>query len=82
VFRGAALALTFVLCASALADPTGKNVVIPKRQQHQTVSPRKVIYYVHSSASAIPIPITRLQGFTTTIHPMQIIGRRPKLPVD
>jgi hypothetical protein len=76
VFRGAVVALTLALCAAALADPTGKNVVTPKKQQ--IVQTRKVIYYVHTSASAIPVPIERVLGFTTTTIPMQIIGRLPE----
>jgi hypothetical protein len=79
VFRGAVVALTLALCASALADPTGKNVVTPKKQQQQQiVQTRKVIYYVHTSASAIPVPIERVLGFTTTTIPMEIIGRLPE----
>ena len=64
--------LSLALCASAIADPSGKNVVIPAK--YQPVQKQKVTYYVRSTASAIPQRIERLGGIPTTTVPMEVIG--------
>jgi hypothetical protein len=64
--------LSLALCAAAVADPSGKNVVVPPN--YQAVQKPKIIYYVKTSASAIPQPIERLGGIPTTTTPMQVIG--------
>lgn len=65
------VAFTFALCLSVSAAPEGKNVV--ERTTDRPVA-KTVIYYVKSSASAIPQPIDRLGGIPTTTVPMQVIG--------
>jgi hypothetical protein len=64
--------LSLALCASAMADPSDKNVVIPAK--YQPVQKQKVLYYVKTTASAIPQPIERLGGIPTTTIPMVVIG--------
>jgi hypothetical protein len=66
---GAALSLAF--CASAFAG-ADENVVMRKYQAVQ--QPKKVVYLVRTTASAIPQPIDRLGGIPTTTVPMQVIG--------
>jgi hypothetical protein len=65
--------LSLVLCATAFAGPDGKNVVT--QQQYQEVQkPKRVIYYVRTTASAIPMPLQYFGGIPTTASPMQVIG--------
>jgi hypothetical protein len=66
---GAALSLAF--CVSAFAGG-GENVVMQKYQAVQ--HPKKVVYLVRSTASAIPQPIDRLGGIPTTTAPLQVLG--------
>jgi hypothetical protein len=67
------MVLSLALCASAFADSDGKNVVT--QRQYQTFQkPTRVVYYVKSSASAIPTPIERLGGIPTTTTPMLVVG--------
>ncbi len=66
--------LSLALCASASADPNDKNVVTERHYQAQVQKPRRIVYYVKSSASAIPIPIERLGGIPTTTIPMFVVG--------
>jgi len=70
--------LSLALCASAIADPSDKNVVTPARYRpalnYQPVQAQKVTYYVRSTASAIPQRIERLGGIPTTVVPMEVIG--------
>jgi hypothetical protein len=66
--------LSLALCASAFADADGKNVVTPRKYQAAIRQAPKVLYYVKTSASAIPQPIERLGGIPTTTVPMQVIG--------
>jgi len=66
-------ALSFALCAAAFADSDSKTVVT-QRQYQQVQKQKKVVYYVKSSASAIPTPIERLGGIPTTTIPMLVIG--------
>jgi hypothetical protein len=60
------------LCGAAVADPSGKNVVVPPN--YQAAQKLKVIYFVKTTASGIPQPIERLCGIPTTTVPMQVIG--------
>ena len=74
---GTASALVALMfCASASAESADKNVVTRKAQP--AAQPKRVVkYYVHSSASAIPLPIEQLAGpFPSTAHAMQVIGRQ------
>lgn len=65
--------MSLALCASAVADLEDKDVVAPPR--YQTVQkPKVTVYYVKTSASAIPQPIERLGGIPTTTTPMLVIG--------
>jgi hypothetical protein len=67
------MVLSLALGASAFADSDGKAVVTQRK--YQTVQqPRRIVYYVRSSASAIPIPMVRLGGIPTTTIPMIVIG--------
>ena len=66
--------LSLALCTTASADPNDKNVVTQRQYQEVTQKPKKVMYYVKSTASAIPIPIEELGGIPTTTHPMLVIG--------
>ena len=68
---GTVLSLAF--SASAFANSDGKSVV-RERQYEPVQSPKKVVYYVKSSASAIPTPLERLGGITTTTIPMMVVG--------
>jgi hypothetical protein len=66
-----------VLFTTAFAGPNMFRVV--PSAQPQTVQQKKVVYYVMSSASAIPKPIAYFTeaGVPTTISPLIIIGRGP-----
>jgi hypothetical protein len=67
-----------MLCASAVAGPTiDRSSTIGRPHTAQDMpAQKKVIYYVMSSASAIPKPITFIiGGVLTTAVPIQIIGR-------
>lgn len=67
------MVLTLAFCASAFAESDGKNVVT--QQQYQTFQkPRRIVYYVKSSASAIPTLMERLGGIPTTTTPMLVVG--------
>jgi hypothetical protein len=68
-----ATVLSIVLCGTAFADSDAKNVVTP-RQYQEVQKPRRIVYYVKTSASAIPMPLDRLGGIPTTTSPMQVIG--------
>ncbi len=66
------------LCASAVAGPVMYREATPyqDRSVKQKATQKKVVYYVMSSASAIPRPITYIiGGILTTPTPIQIIGR-------
>jgi uncharacterized protein YndB with AHSA1/START domain len=71
LFAGSGLSL--VLGATAFAGPDGKNVVTP-RQYQEVQKPKRIVYYVRSTASAIPLPLEQLGGIPTTTVPMQVIG--------
>ncbi len=67
--------MVLAFCTPVSAEPEGKEVVNRAHQATDvTVPQRKVIYLVHSAASAIPIPVTRLDGIPTTTSPIIIIG--------
>lgn len=71
-------ALGAMLCASAVAGPTIDRTSKPARPHtaQDMQSQKKVTYYVMSSASAIPKPISFvIGGLLTTSTPIQIIGR-------
>jgi hypothetical protein len=67
------MVLSVALCASAFGSPDGKTVVT-HRPYHVVQEPTRVVYYVKSTASAIPIRIERLGGIPTTTIPMIVIG--------
>ena len=64
--------LSLALCATAFADSDYKNVA--QREDQVVQKPRRVIYYVKTTASAVPQPIERLGGIPTTTIPMLVIG--------
>ena len=67
-----------MLCASAFAGPTIDRAPTTARphQAQNMPAQKKVVYYVMSSASAIPTPISYIiGGVITTATPIQIIGR-------
>jgi hypothetical protein len=66
--------LSLALCASVSANSDGKSVVTQRQYQAAVEKPKRVVYYVKSSASAIPIPIERLGGIPTTTTPMYVVG--------
>lgn len=66
--------LSLALCATASADPNDKNVVTERQYQAVTQQPKRVVYYVKSTASAIPIPIEQLGGIPTTTHALYVVG--------
>jgi hypothetical protein len=68
------MVLSLAFCASAFADSDGKNVVTQQRQYRTVQKPTRVVYYVKSSASAIPTPLDRLGGIPTTTTPMLVVG--------
>ncbi|HEU0209980.1 MAG TPA: hypothetical protein VFQ78_13505 [Candidatus Udaeobacter sp.] len=65
--------LSMALCVTAFADSDHKNVVT-QREDQVVQKPRRVIYYVKTTASAVPQPIERLGGIPTTTIPMLVIG--------
>lgn len=78
LLRTSSVVLGLALCASAWANPGDKNVVASRTKAAESAPPAKrVQYYMHSSASAIPVPIEQLEGaFPTTTRPLVVIGRR------
>ena len=68
--------LGLALCASAFAGPSDSREFTIARQRtvQQRPAQKKVIYYVQSSCSAIPIPLEWVSGIPTTATPMIIIG--------
>lgn len=71
-------ALGAMMCASAVAGPTLDRSATSGRPHMAQDMPaqKKVVYYVMSSASAIPRPISYvIGGLLTTPTPIQIIGR-------
>lgn len=64
--------LSLALCVTAFADSDYKNVA--QREDQVIQKPKRVIYYVKTSASAVPQPIERLGGIPTTTIPMLVIG--------
>ena|SRR2546423_893651 len=72
------LTLGSALCASAVAGPSSTRDLTTNREQttQQKPAPKKVEYYILSSASAIPKPLAWINAtFPTTAIPIQIIGR-------
>jgi hypothetical protein len=65
--------LSLALGASAFAESDAKSVVT-QRQYQLVQKSKKTVYYVKSSASAIPTPIERLGGIPTTTTPMLVVG--------
>lgn len=66
------------LCGSAIAGPAIYREATPYQDRSVTQKPtqKRVVYYVLSSASAIPRPISYIiGGVLTTPTPIQIIGR-------
>ena len=82
LLRTSSVVLGLALCASAWANSSEKNVVSDKAKADAAPPARvkKVQYYVHSTASAIPIPIEQLNGAVpTTTRPLLIVGRRQEI---
>jgi hypothetical protein len=76
------LALGAMLCAPAFAGPSTSREVTnaPMPTAVQKPTQKKIVYYVMSSASAIPKPISwYIGGVMTTAGPIQIIGREEKI---
>lgn len=71
--------LALALCATAGAEPDGKNVVT-RAKPATVVTPKKKRILVYSIASAIPIPIEQLGGIPSTMIPMVVVGdpRKPR----
>jgi len=64
--------LSLALSVTAFADSDYKST---NRREDQVVQkPKRVIYFVKSTASAIPQPIERLGGIPTTTIPMLVVG--------
>jgi hypothetical protein len=79
LLMSAGVFLGFALFGSAFAGPTEARDLTSYRQQtvQNRLQKKQIVYYVLSSASAIPIPIAWIQGAVpTTTIPMQVIGRR------
>jgi len=70
------LTLGTILCDSAFAGPDSHQASTTA-EPHKAVSAQKrIVFYVMSSASAIPKPIAYFSnGITTTTTPMLNIGR-------
>ncbi len=72
-------ALGVMLSASAFAGPTIDRTSTSAARPHTAQdmpTQKKVLYYVMTSASAIPKPINYvIGGLMTTAVPIQIIGR-------
>ena len=66
--------LSLALCVTASAETDYKQVASQREDQLVVQKPKKVRYYVRSSASAIPQPLERLGGIPTTTTPMLVIG--------
>jgi hypothetical protein len=66
------IVLSLALCVTAFADSDYKNVA--QREEQVIQKPKRVIYYVKTTASAVPQPIERLGGIPTTTIPMLVIG--------
>ncbi len=64
--------LSLALCVTAFAGSDYKNVA--QREDQVIQKPKRVIYYVKTTASAVPQPIDRLGGIPTTTIPMLVIG--------
>ena len=66
-----------MLCASAIAGPTFDRTSTARPHMAQDMpAQKKVVFYVMSSASAIPKPIAYFSaGVPTTAIPILIIGR-------
>jgi hypothetical protein len=71
------LSMAIAIGASAFAGPSSyRDLPVAKTQstQPQPVQ-KKIAYLVHSSCSAIPVPIERVStGIPSTATPMTIIG--------
>jgi hypothetical protein len=65
--------LSLALCVTALAESDYKNVAM-QREDQMVQKSKRVLYYVKTTASAIPQPIERLGGIPTTTIPMLVIG--------
>ena len=79
LLMSAGVFLGFALFGSAFAGPTEARDLTSYRQQtvQNKLQQKRIVYYVLSSASAIPIPIAWVEGAVpTTTIPMQVIGRR------
>jgi hypothetical protein len=66
------------LCGSAIAGPTMYREATPYQESSAQQKPthKRVVYFVLTSASAIPRPISYvIGGIMTTPTPIQIIGR-------
>ncbi len=80
LLRTSSVVLGLALCASAWANPGDKNVVSERSQAAPQAPAKRVQYYVHSSASAIPTKIEQLNGaYPTTTLPLLVVGRRHML---
>jgi hypothetical protein len=74
--------LGFALFGSAFAGPTEARDLTSYRQQtvQNNLQQKQIVYYVLSSASAIPIPLAWVAGAVpTTTIPMQVIGRETQV---
>lgn len=69
----AGVTISCALCSSAVAGQEDREVVNQPRYR-MVEKPKETIYYVKSSASAIPQPINRLGGIPTTTVPMLVMG--------
>ena len=74
--------LGFALFGSAFAGPTEARDLTSYRQQtvQNKLQQKRILYYVLSSASAIPIPLAWVEGAVpTTTIPMNVIGRENRV---
>lgn len=65
--------LSLALCITAFAETDYKNVAM-QREDQVVQKQKRVLYYVKTTASAVPQPIERLGGIPTTTIPMLVIG--------
>jgi hypothetical protein len=72
--RCAGIAIIFVVCASAFAEPDKKVTPLPKQATKKTV---KKVCYTYISGSGTPQPCDRLGTIPTTASPMDIVGSYP-----
>jgi len=82
LLMSAGVFLGFALFGSAFAGPTEARDLTSYRQQtvQNKLQQTKIVYYVLSSASAIPIPLAWVEGAVpTTTIPMQVIGRQTQV---